>query len=88
MPRMKWPVGLVVREFTGENGLSRALELKTAKVNLVRAIQRLHDLELEEGNINLPQTEPAEAEVRVEPNRQENITRSGRVVKPVQRLDL
>ena len=45
-PRLKWPMGVIQRVFPGIDGKIRAVEIKTAKGNLTRSIQRVYDLEV------------------------------------------
>ena len=45
-PRMTWPLGRVTRTFPGKDQIIRAVELRTSKGTVVRPIQKLHDLEL------------------------------------------
>ena len=46
IPRMRWPLGLVVRMFPGRDGVCRSVVIRTAKGEFVRSIQRLYDLEV------------------------------------------
>ena len=46
LPRLRWPVGVVVKLHPGRDGLVRAVDVRTKKGVYTRAIQRLHDLEL------------------------------------------
>ena len=45
-PRLQWPLGVITKTFVGRDGLIRAVELKTKKGHFIRALQRLHKLEL------------------------------------------
>lgn len=45
-PRLRWPFGVVTRVFEGKDGLVRAVELKTSKGLITRAVQKLHRLEM------------------------------------------
>ena len=45
-PRLKWPLGKVVKVHKGKDGLVRAVSLKTEKGELVRAVKKLHKLEV------------------------------------------
>lgn len=54
-PRLKWPMGLVMKVFPGLDGLSRVVELKTSKGILIRPIQKLHSLEVVRIQDELPQ---------------------------------
>ncbi|GFR71744.1 Gypsy retrotransposon integrase-like protein 1 [Elysia marginata] len=45
-PRLRWPLGIVTKMFEGKDGLVRAVELKTNKGIITRAIQKLHKLEM------------------------------------------
>lgn len=49
IPRMSWPCGIVLQVFPGKDGLVRSVKLKTAKGIVQRPIQRLHDLEINNG---------------------------------------
>ena len=46
IPRLQWPLGRVLEVYKGRDGLIRSAKIKTAKGIIVRAIQRLYDLEL------------------------------------------
>ena len=48
VPRMKWSLGVVERMFEGRDGVARAVELRTTSGLKTRAIQRLHNLEVTE----------------------------------------
>ena len=50
VPRLEWPKGIVVRTFPSPDGLIRSAEVKTAKNNLIRPIQNLVDLEINDHN--------------------------------------
>jgi hypothetical protein len=41
IPRMKWPLGLMVKEFPGRDGLTRSVEIKTTK-GTTRGLVRIH----------------------------------------------
>ncbi|XP_055941904.1 uncharacterized protein LOC129971950 [Argiope bruennichi] len=45
--RLDWPLGLVIEVFTGKDGCIRVVKLKTASGELVRPVQRLYPLELD-----------------------------------------
>lgn len=53
--RPNWPLGRVIEQFRGKDGLVRTLRLKTAKGTLDRPVQRLHLLE----KADLPEKEAA-----------------------------
>ena len=46
VPRMSWPLGIVVKVFPGKDGKIRSVNVKTAKGIFCRPVQRLHDLEI------------------------------------------
>lgn len=73
-PRMKWPLGKVTKVIHSKDGLVRAVGLKTEKGELVRAVQKLHKLEVMEASTDRTPDENVVS------------TRSGRVVKPPQRF--
>ena len=98
-PRLAWPLARVIRLLPGRDGVIRTVELKTTRGVVVRPVQRVHVLELE--NDPLPVGE--EGSVPIQPpvicqNDQKTqcgrstgkqvITAKGRVIKQVARLDL
>ena len=96
VPRMSWPLGVVERLFTSKDGIVRSVLLKTGKGLKTRAIHRLHSLEIVNDVCN-SDDEVGNGDVDIEPNDVANVqshepevsyTRTGRVVKPVNRLDL
>ncbi|XP_068229312.1 LOW QUALITY PROTEIN: uncharacterized protein [Palaemon carinicauda] len=46
LPRLKWPLGVIVDVFKGRDGLVRFVRLKTKKGEMTRPIQRLYNLEV------------------------------------------
>ena len=46
VPRMNWPLGLVLKLYPGKDGLVRSVLLRTKGVELTRSVQRLYDLEI------------------------------------------
>ena len=57
---MDWPLGVVIDILPSRDGLTRTVLLKTAKGEIVRPVQRLHNLEiatLDEGWVNLKTNE-------------------------------
>lgn len=44
--RGKWTIGVVTNTFVGRDGITRAVELRTSKTTLERAVQHLYPLEL------------------------------------------
>lgn len=74
-PRLRWPLGLITKIFPSKDKLIRTVEIRTQKGLLIRPIQRLHILEVnnheKDWEENVPQDQSA---IR---------TRGGRVVKQV-----
>jgi hypothetical protein len=87
MPRLKWPLGLVVKLFPGKDGKVRCVELKTSRGIVVRSIQKLCDLDVNDKTPVTPretlQTMASKLEKTVVPIQK---TRAGRISKPVQKL--
>ena len=96
LPRMSWPLGVIVETFPGNDGIIRAVSVKTSKGVFTRPIQKLHDLELDsqvsrEGDL-VETPESVLVEPPVVPNSQcdntPRTTKSGRKVKAPQKLNL
>lgn len=104
VPRLQWDLGVVSRVFPGKDNKVRAVELHTRKGSKVRSIQRLHIMEyiahpppVPSGGDSLPGLQGDEVpleEAVVETDRvaqrsqSDRKTSSGRIVKPVNKLDL
>ena len=89
-PRLRWPLGVITQLFPGRDGVVRTVEVKTASGKLVRSIPHIHDLEILSGSVDdvagpMPSVYPPETMPRP---KGQYVTSKGRVVKPVQRLDL
>lgn len=84
-PRLVWPLGQILRLLPGRDGKVRTVEVKTAKGNLVRAVQKVHHLELD-------QVEELESKscIDIADTNEELNRRSmrGRLIKPPYRLVL
>ena len=77
LPRLTWPLGIIVNVFPGRDGIIRSVEVKTAKGVFIRSIQRLHDLEIasdlpsEENLVDQPEqivAQPAEPVLEIVTN--------------------
>ena len=55
VPRMKWDMGVVVEVYPGKDKVVRSAKMHTASGDRVRAIQRLHNLEMVKFDPALPQ---------------------------------
>ena len=100
LPRMSWPLGKIVRLFPGKDHIVRSVEVKTARGNFTRPVQRLHYLEIDGetpplGGLENEQTiltkEPEHIE-EIEPSNVDSdmpyMTRTGRKVKAPTIFDL
>lgn len=102
-PRLQWPLGVIVELFPGKDGIIRSVKVKTAKGVISRPVQKLHNLELssagedattDEAHSPLPPTDafPAYAQGSDEAHSMTPsstyVSRTGRIVKPPQRLNM
>ena len=46
VPRLLWPIGVVVDMFPGKDGFIRSIKVRTKKGEIIRPIQRAYDLEI------------------------------------------
>lgn len=96
VPKLQWTLGRVTKLFYGPDKKVRSVEMHTPKGPLIRSIQRLHELEYlyhpPEEHCTTPVEKPEIKQVENPANAVlENlpkVTRSGRRVKPVERLDV
>ncbi|GFT61831.1 uncharacterized protein LOC103523973 [Nephila pilipes] len=79
----------------GKDGIIRLVKLRTEKGNVLRPIQRLYPLELKPNyeqvvseNRKGPEVVTEYPELNTDSNKTVPVTSSGRVIKPVKRLDL
>ena len=52
VPRLMWPLAVVTKLYPGSDGVVRTADLRTARGMRTRAVQRLHDLEVEADGSN------------------------------------
>ena len=104
VPRMGWDLGIVTKLHEGHDGIVRSVTLRTKKGPRLRAIQRLHNLELVSDDTHILADEAKVAHSKLGTNvdlveqeydgnpmldRNEQITLCfGRVIKPVKKLNL
>ena len=100
--QLKWPLGVVTRMIPGKDGVVRTVAVKTASGNLLRSVPRIHDLELvphdPSDTLTRVNRQPVVAKgpgldsVTTGDAGAESpkpyVTRYGRVVKPVTRMDV
>lgn len=94
--RLYWNLGRVLELFPGKDGVVRLVKLKTLKGNVLRPVQRLYPLEIKNehepvisDHKTVPDQEPPElSEMKNDFKHDPVYTRSGRLVKPVKRLEL
>lgn len=72
--RQNWPVGTITELIPGKDGIVRACRIKMKSSEVVRPVQRLHLIEV---------SEPV-----VQVGKETLVSRAGRPIKPVKRLDL
>ena len=103
-PRLRWPLGKIISFHYGKDGLIRAATMKTENGEIVRAVQKLHMLEVSVSqshpenlskNDKLDESENGEdIETNVEADTGtgthtgQRFSRKGRLLKPRQILDL
>ena len=96
IPRMSWPLGVIVKTFPGKDGIIRAVSVKTSKGVFTRPIQKLHDLELDSEvsheTVDPPQTVLVEQSPIIPPEEIVDTpvrsTRSGRTVRAPPKMNL
>ena len=96
IPRMSWPLGIIVKTFPGKDGIIRAVSVKTSKGVFTRPIQKLHDLELDSEvsheTVDPPQTVLVEQSPIIPPEEIVDTpvrsTRSGRTVRAPPKMNL
>ena len=90
--RLSWPLAVVIDLFPGKDGVVRSVKLKTSKGIVIRSIQRLHDLEINDQSVECVSNSVGDnlRETKSENNSGPIITttRFGRVVKQPVKLDL
>ena len=95
--RMQWPIGVITRVYPGRDGIIRAVEVRTAKGTYVRSIQLLHDLEITDSTecdketpltVTDTDTDTDDSNHVFQSSESEYVTRYGRSVKPVKKLNL
>ena len=100
-PRMTWPLGRIVEVYTGKDGISRSCKVKTQRGEFVRAVQRLHLLEVDtvppidfvQDTVESPTVEVSDRSKPAvvcdpAPVSPVKVSRYGRTIKPVNKLDL
>jgi len=75
--RIEWPLGKVVEQYPGKDGVVRVVKLKTASGFLIRPVKKLYMLETYDEKKRLKESEARNSENITEVK----ITRSGRRVK-------
>ena len=91
--RMPWPIGVITRVYPGRDGIIRAVEVRKAKGTYVRSIQLLHDLEITDSTecdkeTPLTVTDTDDSNHVFQSSESQYVTRYGRSVKPVKKLNL
>ena len=93
--RMLWPIGVITRVYPGRDGIIRAVEVRKAKGTYVRSIQLLHDLEItdstecdKETPLTVTDTDTDDSNHVFQSSESQYVTRYGRSVKPVKKLNL
>lgn len=88
LKRLQWPLGVVTQVFPGRDGLVRTIEVRTSKGKVIRPIQRIHVLEtlVDDSGKNDERLTPNEKSEST--NASDYVSRSGRICKPRNVLDL
>ncbi|GIY34960.1 bel12-ag transposon polyprotein [Caerostris darwini] len=93
--RLHWLLGRVLELYPGKDGIIRRAKLRTEKGNILRPIQRLYPMELTPNyeqvvpeTQKVPEVVTEYPELNTDSNETVPVSRSGREIKPVKRLDL
>ena len=91
--RMQWPIGVITKIYPDRDGIIRPVDVRTAKGTYVRSIQLLHDLEINESTgcdqeTPLTVTDTDDSNHVIQYSESQYVTRYGRSVKPVKKLNL
>ncbi|GFS95789.1 bel12-ag transposon polyprotein, partial [Nephila pilipes] len=93
--RLHWLLGRVLELFPSKDGIIRLVKLRTEKGNVLRPIQRLYPLELKPNyeqvvseNRKVPEVVTEYPELNTDCKKTVPMTRSGREIKQVERLNL
>lgn len=89
IPKLKWPLGLVTKTNMSKDNVVRSVEIKTQKGRIVRPIQNIHVLELNNENEPIKDhNDPVDCRdrtnetIKLGNSDMGMVTRSGRTVKP------
>ncbi|GIY77103.1 hypothetical protein CEXT_751201 [Caerostris extrusa] len=92
---LKSLLGRVLEKYPGKDGIIRLVKLRTDKGNILRSIQRLYPIELTPNyeqvvpeTQKVPEVVTEYPELSTDSNDTVPVSRSGREIKPVKRLDL
>ena len=89
IPRLKWPLGLILDVLPGNDGKIRAVRLKTAKGIIKRPVQKLYDLEIMSNDSDIHDISNVPVTVDdISVNDVPVRTRAGRVSKVPDRLEV
>ena len=89
-PRRKRPLAFVIEAYPGKDDLIRTVLLQTSKGQFKRTVQTLHNLELADHGDAVPTIIKSDVALPAGDQGGEDVeirTRSGRIVRPVNRLD-
>ncbi|GIZ04979.1 hypothetical protein CEXT_739511 [Caerostris extrusa] len=92
---LKKLLGRVLEKYPGKEGIIRFVELRTEKGNILRSIQRLYPMEptpnyeqVAPETQKVPEVVTEYPQLNTDSNETVSVSRSGREIKPVKRLDL
>lgn len=90
---MSWPIGRVLEVYPGKDNIVTSVKVKTSRGVILRPIQKLHDLEVQENDCNANLKDVASHNVEDNVQGDEEIcsdiyTRVGRRVKVPERYGL
>lgn len=92
IPRMSWPIARVLEVYPGKDNIVRSVKVKTSRGVILRPIQKLHDLEVQDNDCNVDLKDVAshyvEDNVQGDEICSDIYTRAGRRVKAPERYGL
>lgn len=95
IPRLQWPLGVIINAFVGKDGHVRSVRVKTKKGEMTRPSQRLYDLEvgrseeLTTSDVSCDDLDKDVYDMNPKmPLKSVSKSRSGRVIRAPTKLDL